>query len=66
MQMRIQKLADSIGWKIEPQTDEECRMTLSMIEALEARTNTTIAVASSESAQASDSPDLDPDHNTDW
>lgn len=64
--MKVLKLSDGIGWRIEPQTDEECRMTLSMIEALEARTNTTIAVAGSKSAQATDLPDLDPDHNADW
>ena len=33
--MKIDKLENSIGWKIEPQTSDEYRKVLSMIEALE-------------------------------
>jgi hypothetical protein len=40
--MKVEKLETSIGWKIEPQTNEEYRKVLSMIEALELQVNTEI------------------------
>jgi hypothetical protein len=40
--MKVEKLENSIGWKIEPQSSEEYRKVLSMIEALELQINTDI------------------------